>query len=144
MRLKCKPSLKLRSIQQFDSIQKPQPGLVVVDLILACFCCKKIHFSVYCAASVTKVLPFKGAVMKTITIKASDDFAQNLLELAEQMRVSKSEVIRQAVEKFRQQQEQSSLKFKMQAAAKKVQLQTFAELEDWDATLEDGLCVSVA
>lgn len=82
--------------------------------------------------------------MKTITIKASDDFAQNLLELAEQMRVSKSEVIRQAVEKFRQQQEQSSLKFKMQAAAKKVQLQTFAELEDWDATLEDGLCVSVA
>lgn len=77
--------------------------------------------------------------MKTITIKASDEFAQNLLELAEQLHLSKSELIRQAVERFRQQQEQTLLKAKMQAAAQKVRAQTLEDLDDWDATVADGL-----
>lgn len=77
--------------------------------------------------------------MKTITIKASDEFAQNLVDLAGQLHLSKSELIRQAVERFRQQQEQTLLKAKMQAAAQKVRSQTLDELNDWEATLEDGL-----
>lgn len=81
-------------------------------------------------------------MMKTITIKASDEFAQNLLDLAEQLHLSKSELIRQAVERFRQQQEQSLLKVKMQAAAQKVRSQTLVELDDWDTTVDDGLKAS--
>lgn len=77
--------------------------------------------------------------MKTITIKASDEFAQNLVDLAGQLHLSKSELIRQAVERFRQQQEQTLLKAKMQAAAQKVRSQTLEELDDWDATVDDGL-----
>lgn len=94
-----------------------------------------------CYTGVTKVLPklLEGVTMKTITIKASDEFAQNLVDLAGQLHLSKSELIRQAVERFRQQQEQTLLKAKMQAAAQKVRSQTFDELNDWEATLEDGL-----
>ena len=55
------------------------------------------------------------------------------------MHLSKSELIRQAVERFRQQQEQTLLKAKMLAAAQKVRSQTLDELDDWDVTLEDGL-----
>lgn len=77
--------------------------------------------------------------MKTITIKASDEFAQNLVDLAGQLHLSKSELIRQAVERFRQQQEESIQKMKMQSAAKKVRAQTLEEIDDWDDSLEDGL-----
>lgn len=77
--------------------------------------------------------------MKTITIKASDDFARNLVDLAGQLHLSKSELIRQAVERFRQQQEETLLKEKMQSAAQKVRSQTLDELDDWDETLQDGL-----
>lgn len=77
--------------------------------------------------------------MKTITIKASDEFAQNLVDLAGRLHVSKSELIRQAVERFRQQQEESIQKMKMQLAAQKVRAQTLEEVGDWDDTLEDGL-----
>lgn len=77
--------------------------------------------------------------MKTITIKASDEFAQNLVDLAGQLHVSKSELIRQAVERFRQQQEESMQKMKMQLAAQKVRAQTLEDVGDWDDTLEDGL-----
>ncbi|BBP45776.1 hypothetical protein THMIRHAS_11490 [Thiosulfatimonas sediminis] len=75
--------------------------------------------------------------MKTITIKASDEFAHNLVELANQLHLSKSELIRQAVERFRQQQAEALLKAKMQAAAQKVRVHS--EIEDWDDTLNDGL-----
>lgn len=55
--------------------------------------------------------------MKTITIKASDAFDQNLVDLAEPLHLSKSELIRQAVERFRHQQEESIQKMKMQSVA---------------------------
>ena len=45
-------------------------------------------------------------LLKTIAIKASDEFAQNLVDLAAQLHLSKSELVRQAVERFRQQQEE--------------------------------------
>lgn len=77
--------------------------------------------------------------MKTITIKASDEFAQNLVDLAGQLHLSKSELIRRAVERFRQQQEETLLKSKMQQASKKVRAQTSEDIIDWDDTLEDGL-----
>lgn len=75
--------------------------------------------------------------MKTITIKASDEFAQGLVDLATSLHLSKSEVIRQAVDRFRQQQAADSLKAKIQAASQRVRAQS--EIEDWDATLNDGL-----
>lgn len=75
--------------------------------------------------------------MKTITIKASDEFAQNLFDMANQLHMSKSEVIRQAFERFRQQQSEEALKQKIQAASKKVRHQS--EINDWDDTLTDGL-----
>ena len=78
-------------------------------------------------------------MMKTITIKASDEFAQNLVDLALQLHLSKSELIRQAVERFRQQQEETLQKVKMQAAAQKVRSQTMNELKDWEVTVDDGL-----
>ena len=75
--------------------------------------------------------------MKTITIKASDEFARNLVELANQLNLSKSELIRQSVERFRQQQGEALLKARMQAASKKVRVHS--EIEEWDDTLNDGL-----
>ena len=77
--------------------------------------------------------------MKTITIKASDEFAQNLVDLAGQLHLSKSELIRQAVERFRHQQEDSIQKMKIQTAAKKVRSQTLEEIHDWEDTIKDGL-----
>lgn len=77
--------------------------------------------------------------MKTITIKAPDEFAQNLVNLAEQMHLSKSELIRQAVETFRQAHEETLLKQQMQAAALKVRQNAQSEIQDWDVALNDGL-----
>lgn len=77
--------------------------------------------------------------MKTITIKAPDEFAQNLVNLAEQMHLSKSELIRQAVETFRQTHEETLLKQQMQAAALKVRQNAQSEIQDWDVALNDGL-----
>lgn len=75
--------------------------------------------------------------MKTITIKASDEFAQNLFDMANKLHMSKSEVIRQAFERFRQQQSEDALKQKMQAASQKVRHES--EIDDWNGTLTDGL-----
>ena len=75
--------------------------------------------------------------MKTITIKAPDQFAQNLINMANELHISKSELIRQAVEKFRQQHEATLAKTQLQNASLKVR--QYREHDDWDSTLMDGL-----
>lgn len=75
--------------------------------------------------------------MKTITIKASDEFAQMLVDMATSLHVSKSEIIRQAVEGFRKQYAEDLLKKRMQESALKVRNKS--EIDDWDDTLADGL-----
>jgi len=75
--------------------------------------------------------------MTTITIKASDEFAQNLLDMANQMHVSKSELIRQAVERFCQQQSEKERRKRIQSVSRKVAQSS--EVGEWDFALNDGL-----
>ena len=80
--------------------------------------------------------------MKTITIKASDEFDKNLIELAESLDISKSELIREAVEVYRHEHCDKIAQEKLRKAAgivKQHRASIEQDLKAWEDTFDDGL-----
>ncbi|MEN8770421.1 MAG: hypothetical protein ABF267_03900 [Glaciecola sp.] len=75
--------------------------------------------------------------MKTLTLKATDNFEQKLIATAKEMNLSKSELIRLAVEQFCAKNSEARVKNQVQEASFKTRYKL--ESVDWDDTLLDGL-----
>lgn len=68
--------------------------------------------------------------MKTITLKVNDRFDAELTALAQSLNISRSQVIRVAVESYRKQLEREALAKRVREASLKVRVQAAdAELE---------------
>lgn len=80
--------------------------------------------------------------MKTITLKADDDFDEALTALAKDMKTTKSAVIRKAVINYRKQLDRDSLRQQVKRASEKVREQSLRicrEMSDADSDGLDGL-----
>lgn len=77
--------------------------------------------------------------MKTVTIKADDDFDALLTGLAGRLNTTKSRVIRDAVRNYRQFLDREALKKKIRSASLKTRKQALDAAEDLRAVDFDGL-----
>ncbi len=80
--------------------------------------------------------------MKTITLKADDEFDGVLAALAKDMKTTKSAVIRKAVINYRKQLEREALRLQVKRASEKVREQSLRicrEMSDADNDGLDGL-----
>ncbi|MDG1121357.1 MAG: hypothetical protein P8J70_06645 [Glaciecola sp.] len=76
-------------------------------------------------------------MMKTLTLKATDDFEQKLIATAKELNLSKSELIRLAVEQFCAKNSEARVMNQVQEASFKTRYKL--ESADWEDTLLDGL-----
>ena len=77
--------------------------------------------------------------MKTVTIKADDDFDALLTGLAGRLNTTKSRVIRDAVRNYGQFLDREALKKQMRAASLKTRQQALETADDLRAADSDGL-----
>ena len=77
--------------------------------------------------------------MPTITLKADDKFCNDLNEMACEMKVSKSELVRRAVNSYQSNLEREHLKIAMQKASYRVRRLDPDVSEDLDSLVSDGL-----
>ena len=77
--------------------------------------------------------------MKTITLKSDDKFFEKLSQLAKQLHLSKSELIRKAVSEYEETVRRRVLKEQMRDASLRVREQSRKVAEELDGTLMDGL-----
>lgn len=80
--------------------------------------------------------------MKTITLKADEDFDKALTSLAKSMKTTKSAVIRKAVINYRDQLDREALRQRIKIASEKVREQSLRicrEMSDADNDGLDGL-----
>jgi len=82
---------------------------------------------------------YAGSDMKTITLKADDDFDEALTALARDMKTTKSAVIRTAVAHYSLHVSREALRRQVKRASKIVREQSLQEARDWEDTLADGL-----
>ena len=78
--------------------------------------------------------------MKTIKLKIDDSFDEMLTGLAKRMKITKSEVFREAVIKYyRDHLDREELRQRVKIACEKVREQSLQEAVVWDTTIGDGL-----
>lgn len=77
--------------------------------------------------------------MKTITLKADEDFDLRLTRLAERLDTTKSAVIREAVGSYERQVEREELARRIREASLKTREDARRTANDWDDTIADGL-----
>ena len=77
--------------------------------------------------------------MKTITLKADEDFDQTLTQLAGLLSTSKSAVIREAVGAYKKHLDREALREKIRDVSLRARESTLEAIEDWDDTVGDGL-----
>ncbi len=77
--------------------------------------------------------------MKTITLKSDDKFFEKLSQLAKQLHLSKSELIRKAVSEYEETVRRRALKEQMRDASLRVREHSRKMAEELEGTLMDGL-----
>lgn len=77
--------------------------------------------------------------MKTITLKTDDTFFEKISNLAKNLHISKSELIREAIKEYEKNLYKKNLKKKVQEASFKVRENMKDEMKDWEVTNLDGL-----
>ena len=77
--------------------------------------------------------------MKTITLKADDNFDARLVRLAERLGTTKSAVIREAVGSYERQVEREELARRIREASLKTREEALRTANDWDDAIADGL-----
>lgn len=77
--------------------------------------------------------------MKTITLKADEDFDLRLTRLAERLDTTKSAVIREAVGSYERQVEREELARRIREASLKTREEARQTAADWDDANADGL-----
>ena len=77
--------------------------------------------------------------MKTVTLKADDQFDAELTRLAESLNTTKSQVIRTAVEQYRKQLEKEAMARRIREASLKVRLQASEAEQEFGEAAGDGL-----
>jgi len=77
--------------------------------------------------------------MKTVTLKTDDIFFSRLNDLAAELHLSKSEVIRRAVVAFEAHMQRQKIRSQLKKASLKVREASRKEAEAFEGTLEDGL-----
>ena len=77
--------------------------------------------------------------MRTITLRADNNFFDKVSLLAQRLHLSKSELIRRAVVEYEKNLQKRSMREQMKEASMRVREANEALLKDFDATLEDGL-----
>ncbi len=77
--------------------------------------------------------------MHTITLKTDDTFYEMLSDTVKKLGITKSELIRRAVNHYRDSLAEEQLKERMKIASSKVRLHSLEINREFDATLEDGL-----
>ena len=77
--------------------------------------------------------------MKTITLKTEDSFFEKVTSLAKELHMSKSELIRQSIAEFEKNVKNKKLKEKMMHSSLKVREANKKIVNDFNATVEDGL-----
>jgi len=77
--------------------------------------------------------------MKTITLKANDNFLNILNNLAKELNKSKSDIIRTAIIKYNEFIEKEKLKKQFKIASQKVRDESKKIAKEFEITLNDGL-----
>ena len=77
--------------------------------------------------------------MKTITVKADQEFDALLTRLARRMKTTRSGVIRDAVRSYQRQLEREALRRRLRDVSLKTRDQAAQAVEDLDAANADGL-----
>ena len=77
--------------------------------------------------------------MKTITVKADQEFDALLTRLARRMKTTRSGVIRDAVRSYQRQLEREALRRRLREVSLKTRDQSAQAAEDFDAVNADGL-----
>jgi len=77
--------------------------------------------------------------MKTITLKADDQFDATLSKLAERLQTTKSAVIREAVGEYQAKLDREAMRARLQELARQLQEQTQEAIEDFEHATADGL-----
>lgn len=77
--------------------------------------------------------------MKTITLKADEDFDLRLTRLAERLDTTKSAVIREAVGSYERKVEREALARRIRDASLRTREETLRTATDWDDANADGL-----
>ena len=77
--------------------------------------------------------------MKTITLKTEDSFFEKVTSLAQELHLSKSELIRQSIAEFEKHIKNKKLKEQMMHASLKVREANKEIVEEFDGTVLDGL-----
>ncbi|VAW50200.1 hypothetical protein MNBD_GAMMA06-2209 [hydrothermal vent metagenome] len=77
--------------------------------------------------------------MKTITVKADNEFNTLLNQLTSRLHTTRSNVIRTAVKNYMKFLDKEALRQKIQAASLKTRQQTIQASDDFEAANNDGL-----
>ncbi len=77
--------------------------------------------------------------MKTITVKADQEFDALLTRLARRMKTTRSGIIRDAVRSYQRQLEREALRRRLREVSLKTRDQAAQAAEDFDAANADGL-----
>lgn len=77
--------------------------------------------------------------MKTITLKADDDFDKLLSRLAAKLDTTRSAVIREAVQSYERQLERDALRRQLREASRRTRSQATAVQRELDSATGDGL-----
>ncbi len=77
--------------------------------------------------------------MKTITLKADDDFDKLLSRLAAKLDTTRSAVIREAVQSYERQLERDALRRQLREASRRTRSQATAVRRELDSATGDGL-----
>ena len=77
--------------------------------------------------------------MRTITLKANNDFFEKVTQLAKNLHTSKSELIRRAIVEYEHNLQKSKMKEQMREASLRVREANRQIIEDFEATSMDGL-----
>ena len=77
--------------------------------------------------------------MPTVTLKTDDRLYQQIVLMADELHLTKSEVIRQAVAAYGKNFERNKMKLIMQAASFKVRGEAKGLMDELDALASDGL-----
>jgi len=78
-------------------------------------------------------------LMKTITLKTDDTFFEKVTDMAKQLHLSKSELIRRAVAEYEDLMRKKEMKEQMKEASLRVRKQSREMNEVFSNTLMDGL-----
>jgi predicted transcriptional regulator len=77
--------------------------------------------------------------MKTVTIKADEEFDALLTRLANRLHTTRSRIIRDAVRYYQQQLDREALRQRIQSASLKTRQQALNASDDFNAANADGL-----